>query len=111
MFLSQVVTEKENNLISFLTPISTSTWSKLQRDLPFFLHVPLTWILINSMYLSPFREASSRSGTQEFFKILWNVKVHFSVNKSQQLGRILSQMNPINKSLFYFSKIYFNIIL
>jgi hypothetical protein len=61
--------------------------------------------------MSPSWEAASRSDIKKFPSNLWNQKVHFRVRKSLPLVPILSQMNPVNGNLFYFSKIRFNITL
>jgi hypothetical protein len=62
------------------------------------------------MKLSPSRKVSSCSVTQEFLNISWKSKDHFRVHKGRPQVRILSQINPVNTTQSYFSKIYFNIV-
>jgi len=40
--------------------------------------------------------ANSHSGSQEIPSLLWNLRVHYCVNKSLALVSILSQLNPIH---------------
>jgi hypothetical protein len=47
----------------------------------------------------PFRGANSRWATQ-FRNILWNEKVHYSVNKSTPLVPVLGQIDPVQRLLF-----------
>jgi hypothetical protein len=56
-------------------------------------------------------EASSCAAIQEFPNILFNPKVHYPVHKNPPLAPILSQINAVRTTSFYFSKINFNIIL
>jgi hypothetical protein len=44
-------------------------------------------------------------------KILWNPKVYYGTHKSPQMVSILSQLNPANINVSYFSKFHFNIII
>jgi hypothetical protein len=63
------------------------------------------------MEQSPFSEANSHLASQEIPHPLWNPKVHYPVHNSPPLIPILSQMNPAQIFLPYFTNINFNIIL
>jgi hypothetical protein len=55
-------------------------------------------------------KADTCSVIQEILFLLWNLKAHYHVHKSPQLGPILSQMNPIDILASYLFKVNFNII-
>jgi hypothetical protein len=55
------------------------------------------------MKLSSSREAISCATTQEFFNILQNLKIHYSVHKNPPLVPILSQINAVHTTPFYLS--------
>jgi hypothetical protein len=52
-------------------------------------------------------EAASCAATQELPNILRNPNVHYFVHKTQPLGPILSQINPVHTTPPYLSKINF----
>jgi hypothetical protein len=60
------------------------------------------------MELSPFIKANSCSATQESPSILWTPHAHFRVHERPSLVPILSQMNPVHASTYFF-KIHFNL--
>jgi hypothetical protein len=61
------------------------------------------------MELSPSREVASCAATQELPSILWNPNVHYDIHNSTPLFHILTQTNAVDATLFYLSKIHFNI--
>jgi hypothetical protein len=63
------------------------------------------------MKLSPCRETTSRSAIQEFPKISWDPKIHFSVHKTSPLIPTLGQINPVHSTASSFSKFHLNNIL
>jgi hypothetical protein len=67
--------------------------------------------LTDSIELSPSWEVTSCSATQEFLKILLNPKFHYHVHKSPSLVPTLDQMNSVQTTPSYLSKIHFSIIL
>jgi hypothetical protein len=67
--------------------------------------------MLRAQEQSPSWEANSRSANQEILCFLRNPKFHYRIHKSQPEVPILSQMNPVNTNISYYSKINFNIIL
>jgi len=57
------------------------------------------------------RDTISYPASQEILYLLWNLKVYYCIHKRHALVSVLSQMNSVHTFVFYFSKIYFNIIL
>jgi hypothetical protein len=53
--------------------------------------------LTNSIEESP-RKADSRAGNRKICRLLWDPRVHYHVDKSSPLDRILRQMNAIVRS-------------
>jgi hypothetical protein len=62
------------------------------------------------MELSPSWESANCAATQEFSSILWNPTVHYRVHKSLPPVSIMSQINTVDTTLSYLSKIHFNIV-
>jgi hypothetical protein len=63
------------------------------------------------MVQSPSWEADSHSGSQYISRILWNMKVHYRVQKCPLLNSILNQFDRVQRALSYLLKTYFNIVL
>jgi hypothetical protein len=57
-----------------------------------------------------FLRSFSCSGSQEIFRLLWNLKVHYHVYKNPSLVPILSQIHPVYIFPSYLSNIHFSII-
>jgi hypothetical protein len=62
------------------------------------------------MELSSNREATSCAATKEIPSILWNVEVHYRVNKGPQMVSVLKKNNTIYNTPSYLSKIHLKII-
>jgi len=71
----------------------------------------LTYLLTNSMELSPLWEANWFSASPEISCILWNQKVHYCIHKFPPPVPILNQLEPVHTATSYFLKIHLNIIL
>jgi hypothetical protein len=56
--------------------------------------------------MSPSWDATSRSVTQEFPNILWNLIVHYRVHKGPPLVPILSQIKPVYITILSLSEIH-----
>jgi len=67
--------------------------------------------ITNSMDQSPSCEANSHSVGQETPCLLWNLNIHYCVNKRPSLVSILSQMHPVHHTFpSSFPKIHSSII-
>jgi hypothetical protein len=62
------------------------------------------------MELSPSWAAATCAATQQLPNILWNMKVHYRVQKIPPPVPTLSQIDPIHTTPSYLSKIHLNII-
>jgi hypothetical protein len=80
--------------------VGASTFSK-PKDLHGLYRDNFTY-----MKLSLSREAATFAATQEFPKILWNLKVHYHVYKSPPLVRILSHISPVDTTVFLSKILY-----
>jgi hypothetical protein len=66
----------------------------------------LSWAELSWAELSTLWEPASLSNTQEFPNIWWNPEVHHSVH----MYPFLDQIDPVDITPFYFSKMNFNIV-
>jgi hypothetical protein len=66
-------------------------------------------ILTESMEQDPVR--CQQFFSQQMPPILWNEKVHYRIHNSPPLILVLSQINPVDASQFYFFATYFRITL
>jgi hypothetical protein len=60
---------------------------------------------------SSFEKLIILSAGQEISHILWDMKVHEYIHKTQPLPSIMSQINPIHILPLYFIKVHINITL
>ena len=68
-------------------------------------------LLTYSMEQSPSWEADRFSASQKILRILWNPKIHNSIDKCPPPFPILSQLDPVHTSTSHFLNIHLNIIL
>jgi len=68
-------------------------------------------LLTYSTEQSPSGEADWFAASQEMFRILWNLNVHYRSHKCPPPVRILSQVDPVHTPTSHFLKIHLDIIL
>jgi hypothetical protein len=74
-------------------------------------HVLIVCTITHSlMELSPSWEAAYCASTEELPSILWNLKVHYHIQKRPPLVPILSQINLTHTIPSYLSKIHFDMV-
>jgi len=71
----------------------------------------LTYLLTYSMEQSPSWEANLFTGSQEIPRILWNRRVHYSIQKCLQTVPVLSHLDPVHTPSSHILNICLNIIL
>jgi hypothetical protein len=67
--------------------------------------------MTSSMLQSPSWEATTSSASQEIPRNLWHPEVQYRTYKRLQPAPTHSQINRVQASPSYFSKLHFNIIL
>jgi len=60
--------------------------------------------------IESFLETETFSASQEIFRILYNLNIHYRVHNSPPLATTRSRNNPLHVSPTYFLKTHFNII-
>jgi hypothetical protein len=68
-----------------------------------------TYLVSYSMEQRPSWEANRFAASQEIPRIIWNPKVHYSIQKCKPPVPILSQLHPVRTPTSYFIKIHLNI--
>jgi hypothetical protein len=71
----------------------------------------LTYLLTYSMEQSPSWEANRFSASQEIPRILWNLKVHYRIQKCPPPVPTLNQLGPVHTPTSHFMKIHLNITI
>jgi hypothetical protein len=69
----------------------------------------LGWDLTSCLEITPSWEITNYAVTQEY-PVLWNLKIHYRVQKNTPLAPILTQINQVNTTPFCLFKIHFIII-
>lgn len=99
--------------------LSNYEWNVSKYNISSFIHFAsicssklflVSQILTNSLQLSP-SEFASCSAAQKFSTILWNLETHRRVHNSPKLFSILSHIDQVHKTPYFFPNSRFDIIL